>query len=298
MRNLAIAAVVITLGVVPSLTAAQPHRGNFSGGGGSGNAQRGAASPQRGGGGFNLNNDVASRAPNGGNRSQGGAGQAGFNNDVASRAPNGGYGSQGGTNQGGFNLNRDVPSSPGRGTSTAYRPGYDNNTIGNRTGNTTVGNRNNNSNTNVNRNDINRNNINANRNVHVNQYGYHGAVIGNPVYHGPAWGWNHGAVWSPSSAYWGGGFWGTFAAGVATAVVMGTVVNAATNQTNTSYKVSQDSPGAQLLSNYGLQQVACGPPNLVVIYGPNNGVICANPNNTVAAGNYAVNMDDLTLQSP
>jgi hypothetical protein len=36
---------------------------------------------------------------------------------------------------------------------------------------------------------------------------------------------------------------------------------------------------------------------LVVIYGPNNGVICANPNGRVAAGNYAVNENNLTLQS-
>ena len=88
------------------------------------------------------------------------------------------------------------------------------------------------------------------------------------------------------------------AVGAATAVVMGSIVNAATNKTYNSYRVSQGSPGAQLLMNYQLQQVQCGPPNLVVIYGPNNGVICAMPNNLVAPGTYAVNMDNLTLQSP
>ena len=69
------------------------------------------------------------------------------------------------------------------------------------------------------------------------------------------------------------------------------------NTQYTSYQVTQSSPGAQLLSNYGLQQVECGPPGLVVVYGPNNGIICANPNGRVAAGNYAVNESNLTLQS-
>jgi hypothetical protein len=69
------------------------------------------------------------------------------------------------------------------------------------------------------------------------------------------------------------------------------------NQQYTSYSVSSGSPGATLLSNYGLRQVPCGPPGLVVIYGPNLGIICAEPNNLVAAGSYAVNVDNLTLQS-
>jgi hypothetical protein len=76
---------------------------------------------------------------------------------------------------------------------------------------------------------------------------------------------------------------------------MGAIVSS--NQTYTSYQVNTESPGATLLSNYGLQQVPCGPPGLVVVYGPNNGVICANPNARVAAGNYAVNENNLTLQS-
>jgi hypothetical protein len=35
----------------------------------------------------------------------------------------------------------------------------------------------------------------------------------------------------------------------------------------------------------------------VVIYGPNFGVICATPNGRVGAGSYAVNVDNLTIQS-
>jgi hypothetical protein len=128
-----------------------------------------------------------------------------------------------------------------------------------------------------------------------NGYYYNGHVVANPVYVGPAWGWNHGVVWAPYGAYWGGGFWGPFAVGAATAALMGSVVYA--NQTYTSYEISSGSPGATLLSNYGLQQVPCGPPGLVVIYGPSFGVICANPNGRVAAGSYAVNTDTLTLQS-
>ena len=120
----------------------------------------------------------------------------------------------------------------------------------------------------------------------TNGYYYHGRVVVNPVYY-PAWGWNRGVVWAPYGAYWGGGFWGPFAVGAATAAIMGSVVYA--NQTYPSYSVHTGSPGAILLSNYGLRQVPCGPPGLVVIYGPNFGVICAYPNGRVAAGSYAVN---------
>ncbi len=127
-----------------------------------------------------------------------------------------------------------------------------------------------------------------------NGYYYTGRVVVNPVRY-PAWGWNRGVVWAPVGTYWGGGFWGPFAVGAATAAVMGSIVYA--NQTYTSYSVQGGSPGATLLSNYGLRQVPCGPPGLVVIYGPNFGIICANPNQLVAAGNYAVNVDNLTIQS-
>jgi hypothetical protein len=129
----------------------------------------------------------------------------------------------------------------------------------------------------------------------ANGYYYHGRVIVNPVYYGSAWGWNRGVVWAPYGPYWGGGFWGPFAAGAAAAAMMGTV--AYENQTYTSYAVTPSSPGATLLSNYGLRQVPCGHSGLVVIYGPNFGVICAMPNARVAAGSYAVNVNNLTLQS-
>lgn len=65
----------------------------------------------------------------------------------------------------------------------------------------------------------------------------------------------------------------------------------------TSYQAEPESPGAKLLSSYGLTQTPCGPPNLVVIYGPNNSVICAHPNNLVSAGNYSVNSQTLTITS-
>ena len=119
----------------------------------------------------------------------------------------------------------------------------------------------------------------------------------NPVYGGAAWGWNGGAAWAPYPSYYGGGFWGSFAAGAATAAIMGSFVNSANNQTYTSYQVAPSSPGSQILSAYQLTQVPCGPQGLVVIYGPSNSVICANPNNLVSAGAYAVNEGTLTLQS-
>jgi hypothetical protein len=179
------------------------------------------------------------------------------------------------------------------------RPNNGNNNNGNRPNNgnnNNNGNHNNNNNSNHTNTNINNNTVNVNKNYNgYNGYGYRGAVVVNPIYRGPAWGWNHGAVWAPYPNYWGGGFWGAFAVGATTAAVMGSI--AYQNQTYTSYQVQQSSPGATLLSNYGLQQVQCGPPGLVVIYGPNNGIICANPNGRVAAGNYAVNENNLTLQS-
>jgi hypothetical protein len=288
MRNLAIV-IAVVLGVMPGLIMAPSNVGGTAqiadaagggrGGGGGGRATGG------GGGGFNLSNDVPATRPSSSGNTYGNGNR-------------------------GFNLSNDVPASRTMNNTSANNR-INNTDVNNRVNNTNVSNRNNNTNvnrntnnTNVNRNtnntNVNRNtnNTNVNRNVNVNGYGYRGPVVVNPVYRGPAWGWNHGAVWTPAPAYWGGGFWGAFAVGAASAIVMGSIVNAATHQTYTSYQVSQGSPGAQLLSNYHLQQVPCGPPNLVVIYGPNNGVICANPNDLVSAGNYAVNADTLTLQSP
>ena len=126
---------------------------------------------------------------------------------------------------------------------------------------------------------------------------YHGAVVTNPVYATyPVWGWNGGIAWYPAPYYYGGGFWGPFAFGAATAAVYGSIV-AANNTTITSYQIQPNSPGAKLLESYKLTQTPCGPPNLVVIYGPNNSVICAFPNSTVAAGNYSVNSSSLTIVS-
>jgi hypothetical protein len=226
----------------------------------------------------------------------------------AQRAHGGGFGggrgaapgARGGANQGrGFNLGNDVPST--RQGGGAHANNRNNVNVNNRNNNVNVNNHNN-YNRNVNVNNVNVNNVNVNRNYSYtynrngyNGYGWHGTVVVNPVYRGPAWGWNRGVVWAPNYGYWGGGFWGAFAVGAATAAVMGSIYY--NNQRYNSYQVSAGSPGAQLLSNYGLQQVPCGPPGLVVIYGPNNGVICANPNSRVAAGTYAVNENNLTLQS-
>lgn len=125
---------------------------------------------------------------------------------------------------------------------------------------------------------------------------YHGATVTNPAYGGyRAWGWNGGYAWYPAPYYWGGGFWGPFAAGALTAAAFGTVVY--NNTTYTSYQTEPSSPGAKLLSSYKLTQTPCGPPGLVVIYGPSNSVICARPNQLVAAGNYSVNASTLTIVS-
>ncbi|MGC1380652.1 MAG: hypothetical protein WA814_06465 [Candidatus Baltobacteraceae bacterium] len=130
-----------------------------------------------------------------------------------------------------------------------------------------------------------------------NGYVYHGATVTNPVYGGyAAWGWNGGYAWYAAPYYWGGGFWGPFAVGAATAAVYGSIV-AANNVTYTSYQVASESPGAKLLASYQLTQTPCGPPSLVVIYGPNNSVICAHPNNLVAAGNYSLDSKTLTIVS-
>ncbi len=154
-------------------------------------------------------------------------------------------------------------------------------------------NNNNNTNRNINNNNLNNNNINRNvNNVNVNR-----AVVVNPVYHGPAWGWNRGVAWYPAPNYWGGGFWGAWAIGATTAIIYGSIVNSTTHQTVTSYQVAPDSPGATLLQNYSLTQTQCGPPNLVVIYGPNDSVICAVPNNLVTAGQYTLDTSNLSIVS-
>jgi hypothetical protein len=62
-----------------------------------------------------------------------------------------------------------------------------------------------------------------------------------------------------------------------------------------SYQVQPDTPGEHLLSDYGLEQTQCGPPNLVVIWGPNNSVICALPDADVGPNNYQVDPATFTL---
>ena len=129
-----------------------------------------------------------------------------------------------------------------------------------------------------------------------NGYVYHGATVANPVYAGyPVWGWNGGTAWYAAPYYWGGGFWGPFAVGAASAALYGSLVY--NNETYTSYESQPTSAGAKLLENYHLTQTQCGPSGLVVIFGPNNSVICAKPNSLVSAGNYSVNVSTLSLVS-
>jgi hypothetical protein len=135
----------------------------------------------------------------------------------------------------------------------------------------------------------------SNGNGYYNGYRGSRTVIVNPVYRGPAWGWNRGVIWTPLPIYWGGGFWGAWAIGVTSAVVFGAIVNSTTQQTISSYAVQPNSPGATLLKNYQLTQVECGPPNLVVIFGPDNSVICARPNHLVAAGQYDLDAQQLSI---
>jgi len=95
------------------------------------------------------------------------------------------------------------------------------------------------------------------------------------------WYWHSGLAWAPAPAYWGGGFWGDFAIGLSIG----------------SYNVQPDSPGAQLLANYGLTQGPCDQDNMVQIYGPDGSEICAYPNDTVAPGQYQIDMSTLSLVS-
>lgn len=121
-------------------------------------------------------------------------------------------------------------------------------------------------------------------------------IIYNPIYRGrPSWGWNNGIIWSPANGYYGGGFWGAFAIGAASAFFYGQI--AAQNQTYYSYGVAPGSPGAQLLQNYNLTQTDCSQPDLVVIYGPTDSVICAYPSDLVGPGSYSVDPSGLTLTS-
>jgi hypothetical protein len=122
-----------------------------------------------------------------------------------------------------------------------------------------------------------------------------GPVVRNPRAPGGTWGWNRGVAWNPAPAYWGGGFWGPFAlANLAGAVLFGMTADGQ-NQTYSSYEIQPDTPGAELLGDYQLQQTQCGPPNLVVIWGPDNSVVCAYPTDAVGPGNYQVDPSTFTL---
>jgi hypothetical protein len=291
MRSVALV-LTLTIALSPGAALAQRYGGGAARGGGGGRANAPAArGGQNAGRGFNLSNDVPSTRQTG-NRSGNvsGGNNNRYNNANANNRNNN-------ANVNNRNNNANVNN---RNNNANVNNRYNNANVNNRYNNANVNNRYNNAN--VNNRNVNVNNVNVNRNYNYtynrsgyNGYGWHGAVVVNPVYRGPAWGWNRGVVWAPNYGYWGGGFWGAFAVGAATAAVMGSIYY--NNQRYNSYQVSTGSPGAQLLSNYGLQQVPCGPPGLVVIYGPNNGVICANPNGRVAAGTYAVNENNLTLQS-
>jgi len=129
-------------------------------------------------------------------------------------------------------------------------------------------------------------------------YGGHfgGHPIRNPRFDGRQYGWNNGAVWRPAPIYWGGGFWGPFAlADLSAAVLFGSVLDAENNVYYPSYQVEPDTPGYDILNDYGLQQVECGPPGLVEIWGPDDSVVCGGPNDEVAAGNYEVDPATFSL---
>ena len=136
-------------------------------------------------------------------------------------------------------------------------------------------------------------------NIHAGPYWlhFHGPVIGNP-HRWHRWGWNHGIAWYPAPIYWGGGFWGPYGLGsLGLLTPYGFYLYDQYETYYPSYQVELQSPGEQVLSNYGLQQTACDQPNLVVIWGPLNSVVCAYPNALVQAGNYEVNPATLTLIS-
>jgi hypothetical protein len=266
-RRVAACVLIVAIGVIPSYASAQ-RRGGGGGGaraGGAGGARAGAASrPSGGGGGFNLSRDTGP-AISGGGANRAAAQSAGANRSNLNAA----------------NVNRNT-ANVNRNTADVNR----NNANVNRTANAA---------------NVNRNTANVTRNVSGNTVNVNRTVVANPVYHGPAWGWNRGAVWAPAPAYYGGGFWGALAISAASAAtaaaVYGSITNSATHQTYTSYQVQPNSPGSTLLSNYGLTQTQCGPPNLVVIYGPSNSVICAIPNSRVTAGSYTVDPATLSIVS-
>jgi hypothetical protein len=128
---------------------------------------------------------------------------------------------------------------------------------------------------------------------------FHGHFNGHPIennhWHGN-WAWNHGAPWNPAPIYWGGGFWGDFAiASIGALGIFGAIEDSQDGYVYDSYQVEPDTPGADLLADYDLQQVPCGPPGLVDIWGPDGSVICAAPNDEVGSGDYEVDPETFTL---
>jgi len=125
---------------------------------------------------------------------------------------------------------------------------------------------------------------------------FHGQGIRDPRDRGGDWGWNHGRHWEPSGIYWGGGFWGAFGlADLGDDPEYGFIDDGQGGIDYPSYQVEADTPGQQLLADYGLQQTQCGQPNLVVIWGPNNSVICALPTANLPPNNYQVDPATFTL---
>jgi hypothetical protein len=123
-----------------------------------------------------------------------------------------------------------------------------------------------------------------------------GHPVRNPRFDGRQYGWNNGIAWRPAPIYWGGGFWGSFAlADLSAAILFGSVLDAQNNVYYPSYQVEPDTPGYDILNDYGLQQVECGPSGIVEIWGPDDSVVCADPNAEVAAGNYEVDPATFTL---
>jgi hypothetical protein len=129
---------------------------------------------------------------------------------------------------------------------------------------------------------------------------YRGHFHGNPLRNGHvgsgAYGWNRGVRWQAASGYWGGGFWGPFAlANLAGVALYGDIDDGQDQTSYSSYEVEPDSPGSELLADYGLSQTPCGDPNLVVIWGPNGSVVCAFPDGSVGPGEYEVDPSTFTL---
>jgi hypothetical protein len=120
-------------------------------------------------------------------------------------------------------------------------------------------------------------------------------VIPNP-YRWGGWGWNHGLTWYPVPYYWGYGFWGPWGLLATPTAAFGSVVDYEYGADHSSYGVGPQSPGAQLLYDYGLTQTVCGSANLVVVWGPDNSPICAYSNRLVAPGNYQADPATLTIQ--